>query len=220
MDAYWQRALRQQRKLPRPFLWAGLTLIASGFAALALLLPPSAGVDAELPPELADEPDAYLQDGVITEFREDGTLHYRLRAERVSYFKRPDGDFTRLLAIALHMTHPDSPPWRLAAERGTARPVPTSDPVRRSEDEITLHGNVTLRQERADGGFTQVRSDTLVVYPARQFAHTNQDVMVITETGRASAAGLEADLQSGSMKLLSSDTQPVSIVVEPNRGNR
>ena len=220
MEAYWQRALRQRRKRPQLFLWAGLTLIAGGFAALALLIAPGRRADAELPHELADEPDAYLRNGVITQYREDGSLHYRLTAEQVSYFNRSDGDFTRLSAIVLHLPSATSPPWRLEAERGRVRSVPAADQADNVEEEVTLLGDVTLRQDRGDSRFTAVYSDALVVYPARQFVHTDRDVMIVTEASRAKAAGLEADLPSGSMKLFSSGRQRVSIVVEPNSINR
>lgn len=217
MEAYWQRALNQRRKRPRLFLWAGLTLIASGFAALALWIVPGATVDAEPPPEFADEPRGYLQDGVITQFRDDGSLHFRLTAERISYFERPNGELTRLAHIVLELPSPDSPPWLLMAESGESRSLPSDDGTVPREDEITLRGNVTLRQDQDDGSYAEVRSATLVVYPARQFAYTNEGVVVVTQASRASAAALEADLRSGTIKLLASDTQRVAIVVDPNR---
>ena len=217
MEAYWQRALNQRRKRPRLLLWAGLTLIASGFAALALWIVPDATGDAELPPEFADEPHGYLQDGVISQYRDDGSLHYRLTAQRIRYFRRPNFELTRLDHLVLEMPNPDSPPWRLTADGGESRSRPSHDRSEVREDEIALRGDVTLRQDQDDGRYTEVRSPTLVVYPARQFAHTNEGVVVVTQASRASAAALEADLQRGTIKLLASDTQRVAIVVEPNR---
>lgn len=251
MDAYWQRALRQRSKRPQLFLWAGLTLIAGGFAALALLVAPGERPANELPAELADEPNAYLRDGVITQFRDDGSLHYRLAAEEIRYFKHADGDFTSLLAPVLELPDAHSQPWLLTAERGVARSVPAAASTEteaeaaadQREEAIILRGNVTLRQQRGDHRFTAVYADALVVYPARRFAQTGADVgagteasdeagteastkastkegaMIVTEASRANVASLEADLQSGSIKLLSSGSQRVSIVVEPSQLN-
>ena len=220
MEAYWQRALRQRRKRPRLFLWAGLTLIAAGFAALALWIAPGTTVEDELPPAFKDEPDGYMQEGVITEYRDDGSLHFRLTAERISYFKRPSGDFTRLLDVFLEMPSPDAPPWSLKADSGESRSLPSESQPGELEEQITLRGNVTLRQERDDGAYTEVRSAALVVYPLRQFATTDEGVVVVTQASRASAAAFEADLGRGAIKLLASDTQRVTIVVDPNRLER
>lgn len=220
MEAYWQRALRQRRKRPRLFLWAGLTLIAAGFAALALWIAPGTTVEDELPPAFKDEPDGYMQEGVITEYRDDGTLHFRLAAERISYFKRPSGDFTRLLDVFLEMPSPDAPPWSLKADSGESRSLPNESQPGELEEQITLRGNVTLRQKQDDGAYTEVRSAALVVYPLRQFATTDEGVVVVTQASRASAAAFEADLGRGTIKLLASDTQRVAIVVDPNRLER
>ena len=187
--------------------WAGVALAGAGFAALAIWLQPGAGDDAELPPEFAAEPDVYLEDGDILQYRADGSLHYRLRAARIFYFL---GDAaTELDRPELELHDAAAPPWRLTAASGE---------MRSGEEEVVFRGAVLLRQDRGDG-FTAVTTEELVLYPQRQFARVDEPVMIATPARRATAAGLEADLQSGRMTLLSSTHQRVAIVVDsPSHG--
>ena len=183
-----------------------------------------------LPPEFAAEPDVYVEEGDVAQFRADGSLHYRLRTGRASYFEREA--VTKLAAprLELHDANaPTAPPWRLAADAGEVRVVPVRSahpPEGRTEgamegategateEEFTLRGAVRLRQDRADG-FTEVNTEQLILYPSRQFARADQPVMIATPARSASAASLDADLRSGRMTLFSSTQQRVSIVVEP-----
>ena len=187
--------------------WAGVALAGAGFAALAIWVQPGARDDAELPPEFAAEPDVYLEDGDILQYRADGSLHFRLRAARVSYFL---GDAaTELDRPELELHDAAAPPWRLTAASGE---------MRRGEEEVVFRGTVTLRQDRHDG-FTEVTTEELVLYPQRQFARVDEPVMIATPAHRATAGGLEADLQSGRMALFSSTQQRVAIVVDsPSHG--
>ena len=231
MEPRWQRALAYPRKAVRLPAWAGVALIGAGFAALAIFVQSGDRGRPELPPEFAAEPDVYLEEGDITQFAADGSLRYRLRAERVSYFLRDE--VTELDAPKLELHNPDAPPWRLAAATGEVRLVPASAAAvdgevggetegrteGRTEEELTLRGAVRLRQEHADG-FTEVSTEQLVLYPARRFARADEPVIVATPAQRATAAGLSADLRNGRMTLFSSTHQRVSIVVEPpSRGS-
>lgn len=226
MGPRWPRTLRRHFGAARLPAWAGVALIGAGFALLALFVPPGDGGRPELPPEFAAEPDVYLEEGDITQFRADGSLHYRLRAERVSYFLRDE--ITELDAPTLELHSTSAPPWRLAAATGEVRTVPRQgDAVEggndgsegATEEEVTLRGEVLLRRKTA-GGFTEVSTEQLVLYPERQFARADKPVMIATPARRATAAGLRADLRSGRMTLVSSTHQRVAVVVDPpSRGS-
>lgn len=204
-------------------MWLTLLAITAGFAAIAFFVAPGENRAPPLPPEFRAEPDVYLEDGVITQYRGDGTLHYRLNVSRAAHFDRDGADaFTEIESPVLELHHsrttPETAPWRMRSQRGVIRSAST-DSVDEADvaQEITLLGDVHLRQDRGAGGFTEVRTAALVVYPARQFAKSEQPVMIVTEAGNASAASLEADLRSGRMKLVSSTSQRVSIVVQPDQ---
>ena len=211
--------------------WAVVALIGAGFAMLAIVVQPGEGA-RELPAEFATEPDVYIEEGDVMQFRADGSLHYRLRAGRASYFESKAITWLDAPQLELHDASA-TPPWRLTAHTGEVRTVSTSasilagatalqgeteaetvDTEGDTEEEFTLRGAVRLRQDR-DDGFTEVSTEQLVLYPSRQFARADQPVMIATPASSATAASLDADLRSGRMRLFSSTHQRVSIVVEP-----
>ncbi len=200
------------RRLTPP-LWLGLGLVVIGFAAIAIFVAPGDLDGLDLPPEFADEPDAYLEDGVISQYRADGSLHYRLWARRAAYFERDN--FTRLSAPVLELHNPQGPPWRVESATGDIRVVAAA--AGGDEEQVNLRGDVKLSQRHQDGAFTEVRTESLTLYPERQYASAELPVMITTETSRATAAGFEADLQSGHMRLFSSARQRVTIGVQPEQ---
>lgn len=216
LAALWaKRTGRGGARLP---LWRTLVvLIVAGFGALVLLMRPGERTDSSLPPGLAEEPDLYLEDGIVTQYRADGSLDYRLAAERISQFEQPRQPGDRLAVLVeprLALYREDAPPWQVRAAEGTLRQAPAAAG---GEERLELRGDVRLVQSRADGqgDAREVRTEALNVYPARQHASTDQRVVLLAAVGRASAAGLEADLASGQMTLRSATGQRVSIVVDP-----
>ena len=210
-----KRTGRGGARLP---LWRTLVvLIVAGFGALALLMRPGERPASSLPPGLAEEPDLYLEDGIVTQYRADGSLDYRLAAERISQFEQPRQPGDRLAVLVqprLALYREDAPPWQVRAAAGTLRQAPLASG---SEERVELRGDVRLVQPRGDGerGEREVRTEALNVYPARQHASTDRPVVLLAAVGRASAAGLEADLGTGQLTLRSSTGQRVAIVVDP-----
>lgn len=191
-------------------VWLVLTSAAGAFALLAFLIGPGDIRPQALPPALAEQPNAYLVDGIIRQYRADGSLHYRLASSHVAYF-----DDRRLATLTdpvmdLHPT--DGPPWRIEAASGEVRTVPGANGG--SEEEAALDGGVVLSQTRAGGDHIALRTQSMVVYPERDIARGEQAVMIEREVGgRATAAGFEADLASGRIELHSSAEDRVSIIV-------
>lgn len=207
----WPRSRRNGKFASAP-VWFGLGLVAAGFAALAIVVAPD-DVPLQLPPDFADEPDLFIEDGVVSQYRDDGSLRFRLRSRRITHFERGregHDDIAELAQPFLELHGSDAPePWQVRATSGELRTAPTG-----GEEQLNLRGEVVLRQQRGSDGFTEVRTSLLTLYPERQFAQTDQPVTIASEAGRASAAGLQANLQSGEMKLLSSASQRVAIVVD------
>ena len=215
--------LERRRGLPKLPLWAALVLIAIGFTAIAIAV--SRLQDdrsaARLPAEAT--PDIYLEDGDIVQFRDDGTLRYRLRADRISHFEQGGGeredpqteafaDETRLVAPALALHTPDAQPWHLAARAGEySNAGPTVAPA----EQVTLRGDVVLSQRGDDGRFTELRTAELTLHLRREIAHAALPVMMATESTRSTAAGFRADLAQGRFELYSSPSKRVSVAIEP-----
>ena len=87
------RALSGQ--LSAPALWLGIGLLIAAFAAVAVLVAPGEIGRPKLPPELAQEPDLYIADGVITQHRVDGGIRYRLRGAAHHAFRHGAGSRRR-----------------------------------------------------------------------------------------------------------------------------
>ena len=225
------RALSGQ--LSAPALWLGIGLLIAAFAAVAVLVAPGEIGRPKLPPELAQEPDLYIAEGVITQHRVDGGIRYRLRARRITHFataREVGGEQvaaageTRLVAPEIEL--PGAPaPWHARADTALAFNTPEQDEVLRppeeapriQEETMHLEGDVELAQTRPDGGFTRLSTESLTLLPDSRSARTDQPVMIVTEGSRMSAAGLTADLESGRMRLFSSTKKRVRVVVQPSQ---
>lgn len=196
----------------RTFVKRGAVAVASaGFAAIAIYLGPSGDDEPIPPPELTEEPDAYLEQGVITQFRDDGALHYRLRADRISHFDAA-GSLLQVPVVELH--DPNRPPWHVKSQAGEVRTV--SGPSGEDEEQVELRGDVSLTQDRGGGAFTRIRTESLTLFPDRHQARSEQTAIIETAPVSARVAGFEADLANGRLTFFSSTDQRVSIVVQPD----
>ena len=207
----WSRRLAPKPRKPRAALWLGIGVATALFAVIAMLVAPGEIGAPPLPPELAAEPDVYVEEGRITQHDEHGGVRYRLRAQRISHFApRPDAaGATRIERLEIELSDADAP-WRARADRGEATNAPGQ------EERLRLAGNVELDQERA-GGFTRVRTAALTLLPESRLAKTEQPVTILTESSRMSASGLEADLASGRMRLFSSKEEQVRVVARNSK---
>ena len=169
-----------------------------------------------LPPELADEPDVYIEGAAITRFGADGGIRYRLWADRIKQFEGVGVTYFENPIVRLHQQA--GPPWQANATRGEIRRRPGSDGA--EEEHLRLSDNVELTRQYDDGRQFALKTDTLDVYPGRKYAETDQAVMIETSGSKTTAAGFEADMERGWMKLLSGPGRRVHIVVEPHRRNR
>ena len=185
-----------------------------GAAALWLWDPLAAPLVPEsLPDELADEPDLYMEDALITQFQPNGSMKYQLHSTQIRHFERDN--LTRLAAPVLTLHNPDRPPWKIDAAQGYIRR--RADEHGAPEEVVFLRRDVGLEQRFEDGRRLRIESPSLYIYPDRQFAETEQAVMIDTEVGRTTAVGLRGDLQRGLLKLFSSTQQRVHTIVLPGQ---
>ena len=197
---------------PRLPLWAGILIAVAVFAALALMVGPGDIRAPSLPPELARQPDAYLEDGTISQFRADGALHYRMQVERATYFDQ--GRTAEVTAPVVEFFAPSAPPWRIEAASGEIRNVTTPDGA--TEERADLEGDVVLSQDAADGMQLALRTQALTLYPVREVVRGDQPVMIERGVGsRTVAAGFEADLATSRIQLFSDADRRVHIVLQP-----
>ena len=197
---------------PRLPLWTGIFIAVAVFAALALMVGPGDIHAPSLPKELARQPDAYLEDGTISQFRADGALHYRMQVERATYFDQ--GRTAEVTAPVVDFFATSATPWRIKAASGEIRNVTGVDGA--TEERADLEGDVVLSQIGADGTAFVLRTQALTLYPSRETVRGDQPVMIERGVGsRTVAAGFEADLATSRIHLFSDADRRVNIVLQP-----
>ncbi|MCZ0942092.1 MAG: LPS export ABC transporter periplasmic protein LptC [Gammaproteobacteria bacterium] len=187
-------------------------LLAVGLLLLAFYLAPWRGTvpPGAPPPELAGEPDIYMESAVINQFQDDGTLQYRLAAQQVRTFDA--NRHTLLIGPDFSLYSPTAPPWRVSARRGDLHGLRDG-----ADGVLVLSGEVVLHQTDPERGFTTVRTAELRVHPDPRYAETERDVMIETEAGRTFAQGLKADLERRILNLQADADGPVHTIVLPEQ---
>lgn len=179
-------------------------LLLTGFAiilAATLVEERAPEPEPNLPPELASEPELYMRGATITQYDDDGSLRYRLRARQLFHF--PDQDRSLLEAPELRFVRNGPVPWDVGAERGR---VVYLDDAGTEREIVHLEKHVVLQRVRPSSKrFLRLETETLTVHPDSQLAVTDQPVMITTEVGSTRAHGLEAHLADGKLFL---GTQP------------
>jgi lipopolysaccharide export system protein LptC len=160
-----------------------------------------------------DEPDLYGTDIELTQFNADGSLHYHLIAATIRQYKV--SETTRLTAPNVHLTNPERPPWDVQSKQGYIRKRPNPQGV--PEDVVYLREDVRMIQSHPQHGLITIRSEAFHIFPDRQYAETDQDVMIDTNVGRSTAGGLRVNLESGRLQLSSSPDKRVHTIVLPEQ---
>jgi lipopolysaccharide export system protein LptC len=158
-------------------------------------------------------PDLELEDAVITRFRTNGQLKYRLHSPQIEHFETANETF--LIAPELYLYSEPDPPWRITSKRGT---ISNSSPTGSSVEEVVLlEEDVRMLQKFQDGREFELRTPSITVIPDREYAETSRDVMITTHAGRTTAVGLQGDLNQGILHLFSNEEQRVHTIVLPDQ---
>jgi len=187
-------------------------LVLFGCLALFLSLGEWRHVDiASEQPVAAGEPDLLMEQATITQYGQDGSVSYRLLSSEVRHYAAEQ--ITHLTAPNLTLNRAPQPPWFARSDEGLVHD--TSTPGDNATEVILLREDVHLEQREPNK--IEVTSPSLFVYPDRQFAETDQPVMIDTTAGRSYAVGLSGDLNTGLFKLSSIESQRVHTIVLPGQ---
>jgi lipopolysaccharide export system protein LptC len=199
----------ERSRLGRAWLLAALGLAAAVVALVVIDRTEPTDMLEPFPVLAERDADMLIEGADISQYRDDGTLQYRLLAERIRHF---DLDaVTALNAPTMHLYDDGAAPWVARARRGSVQRTPPPA----AEEVIYLREDVSLEQVGADGGRVRLATAAIDLYPGRQYAETDQDVMIDSHIGRTTATGLEGDFQRGTLRLFSSDEAPVHTVLQP-----
>lgn len=192
----------------------GIALVGSVVIGAAVFFQPTLPEEEALPElEPSTAPDLLIEEAIIRQYRDTGALRYLLRSPLIEHFE----------ADALtHLTEPDlmlhdepAPPWRVTARTGVIRNA--AQGALAGNEEVELHEDVQMLQVYEDGRRYDLRTPSITIYPDREYAETDQNVMITTHAGRTKAVGLQGSLNTGLLKMFSSDEQRVHTVILPHQ---
>ena len=158
-------------------------------------------------------PDIFATTVEFDQLPPDGALHYRLKADTIHQYN--EDQLTRMEQPRIHLTNPERPPWDIVARRGYMRKQHDHRGV--PEDVVFLRESVEMIQLHPTNGPVTLRGESFYIYPGRQYAESAQDVMIDTEVGRTHAGAMQADFDSGLLKLTSNNKQRVHTIVLPEQ---
>ncbi len=194
------------------FLLILLALALAGIGLLVMELPDELQPVREVPLDLQDAPDLVMTGAEIHQYREGGSLHYLLNAQEIRYFKRDE--LTRLTAPNLILYATGEEPWQVTAAFGYLRLASTGSG---EEEVVFLRKEVNLQQRGKDGDYVSLSAPSLYLYPEREYAETEHDVIIDSRIGRTLAVGLQGDLRGGLLRLFSQEKKPVHTILLPDQ---
>ena len=137
-----------------------------------------------------NDADLYMLDATIKQFSDDGKLHHELSAQRFTHF--PLTDWTTLVSPNIVLFSDDAIPWAITVEQGR---MITNSSFR--EEVVELWGNVLAVKQNPDGSFVNIQTQELTVYPERDYAETDKKVYIDDNSGRTTAAAMQASFVEG-----------------------
>lgn len=180
--------MNESRSLPVVLVLLLATLL-SGW----LLLHAQRGLKPGAPPR-PSLPDYRLAHMHVRVFDANGTLRYRLRAQRLVHYPSPER--AELNAPLLHWyPHPDAVPWVVRAPNGE---------VLDRGREVRLLGVVHIdRSASGTRRAVSILTQNLAVWPHRSLARTAARVVVRSAGAELSGVGMRADFTQDRVVLLS-----------------
>jgi lipopolysaccharide export system protein LptC len=155
-----------------------------------------------------NDPDLYMLNATIKQFTDQGELHHDLGAQRFTHF--PLTDLTTMLEPNLRILTTNDEPWFITADNGRLLSKSTF-----REEVVELWDNVLAIRQNDDGRFVNIQTESLTVYPEREYAETDQKVTIDDNASRTTAAGMKVHFQQGEFMFFSTPEQKVKTVFLP-----
>jgi lipopolysaccharide export system protein LptC len=182
------------------------TLILASSLAVNWILDDSQSPELEA---AQNDPDLYMLNASINQFSTEGVLTHTLSAARFTHF--PLTDLTTLKSPRIELGSENTAnPWRIAASEGRL----LSASLYR-EEIVELWNNVLANQSSDSREFVQIQTNSLTVYPEREYAETDEKVYIDNQTGRTTAAGMKAFLDTGKFQFFSDGEERVITIFLP-----
>ena len=157
-----------------------------------------------------NEPDFYMLNATINQYGPEGKLQHRIAANRFTHFPLTDVTTMKFPALSLGRTR-DSDPWESNSSKG--RILPSSD---YREEVVELWSNVLASQSSNKSEFVTIKTNSLTVYPERDYAETDEPVFIKNQSGRTTAAAMKAFLNTGKFMFYSTPENRVTTIFLPD----
>ncbi len=144
-------------------------------------------------------PDILAQQPLLETFDEHGRLDRHLQGSQLQHYDNRDETLISEPQLLVNRRNQGNTaqrsPWQLRADTAT---------LRESRNEVDLNGNVLLWNEgKGSDGRMEIRSESLRVDTAREYATTDKAVTIRARRSELHARGLKADLANERLLLTS-----------------
>jgi len=134
----------------------------------------------------------FIKQAEVTGTAPDGRIIYRVKADYAQ--QNPDSDAITMETVALSYDPAADTPWDLFSDTGR---IPSDGKL------VILEGNVLALSKEPETSAISIRTSRLYVTPGEKTARTDRKVVIERDGQRVNGIGMEADLNSSNVKLLS-----------------
>lgn len=157
-----------------------------------------------------NDPDFYMLNADITQYRESGFRHHKIKAERLTHYPLTHLTILKTPNMILYPTGGEEQPWDITAKNGR-----WLDKALLREERLDLWDQVIAVQKDDLGKFIYIQTHSLTIYPDKDYAETDQKVYIDDNTGRTIASGMRAFFEDGRFYFFSSPEQRVQTILLP-----
>ena len=187
------------------FVFNRLVILGGTVILLALALDWLAeGPEAPADSIPSGEADAYMIDARIDQYSQAGDLQHQIIAKRLNH--NPRTDLVTLVAPAVRFKDKESGgAWEVTS--ATGRILPRGEG---KDQAVELIDQVEANKPGPGSRFISIKTNSLTLYPDRQYAETDDQVVIVNERSRTSAHGMRAYLDEGRFLFFSTPEAPVT----------
>jgi len=143
--------------------------------------------------ENPDLPDAYMENVIATFMNKDGAPCLKITTPKMIHYTLNDVTTIDKPNIDIYRQTPN--PWNVSSDFAKTFG---------GTEQILFWSNVVIKHELdKNNPTTTMKTSALMVYPDKRTAHTDQPVTIIQPDITVHAVGMQADMNDGTIKLLS-----------------
>ncbi|WP_346839307.1 LPS export ABC transporter periplasmic protein LptC [Microbulbifer sp. SAOS-129_SWC] len=137
-------------------------------------------------------PDLVIRGAKTRHFNPEGTLAYRVDADKISFFQFSRRDRANLTEPRILFYQEDKPKWRTVSHSGVAY---------NNGQRVVLKGDVKITEQPAPGG-VHLETEQITIKPRQEYAETNKVVNIIAGPNHTRGKGLRAYLKQDRVEIL------------------